>query len=77
MDESTANQSVTTRGGKRDGAGRKPTGRKKVMFFITENEKGYLKSCLEADRVAGGHTHDEFETIIESKGQQMLPLAGK
>lgn len=77
MDESTANQSVTTRGGKRDGAGRKPTGRKKVMFFITENEKGYLKSCLEAYRVAGGHTHDEFESIVELKGQQILPLAGK
>lgn len=36
MDESTANQSVTTRGGKRDGAGRKPTGRKKSNVFITE-----------------------------------------
>lgn len=77
MDDSTASQSVTTRGGKRDGAGRKPTGRKKVMFFITENEKGYLKSCLEAYRVAGGRTHDEFENIIEERGQQILPLASK
>lgn len=49
----------------------------KVMFFITEDEKGYLKSCLEAYRVAGGHTHDEFETIVEARGQQILPLASK
>ena len=47
------------------------------MFFITEDEKGYLKSCLEAYRVAGGRTHDEFENILESKGQQILPLASK
>lgn len=77
MDESTANQLASTRGGKREGSGRRPTGRKKVMFFITEDEKGYLKSCLEAYRVAGGHTHDEFETIVEARGQQILPLASK
>lgn len=50
---------------------------KKVMFLLQKNEKGYLKSCLEAYRVAGGHTHDEFESIVELKGQQILPLAGK
>lgn len=60
MNESTVNHSASTRGGKREGAGRRPTGRKKVMFFITEDEKGYLKSCLEAYRVASGPTHDEF-----------------
>ena len=77
MDESTANQLASTRGGKREGSGRRPTGRKKVMFFITEDEKGYLKSCLEAYRVSVGHTHDEFETIVEARGQQILPLASK
>ena len=76
MDDSE-NKLTTKRGGRRKGAGRRPTGRKKVMFFITEDKKLYLKSCLEAYRVAGGPTHDEFETIIESKGQQILPLAGK
>lgn len=76
MDDSE-NKLTTKRGGRREGAGRRPTGRKKVMFFITEDEKLYLKSCLEAYRVAGGATHDEFETIVESKGQQILPLAGK
>lgn len=76
MDDSE-NKLTTKRGGRREGAGRRPTGRKKVMFFITEDEKLYLKSCLEAYRVAGGPTHDEFETIIESKGQQILPLAGE
>ena len=76
MDDSE-NKLTTKRGGRREGAGRRPTGRKKVMFFITEDEKLYLKSCLEAYRVAGGPTHDEFETIVESKGQQILPLAGK
>ena len=75
MDDSE-NKLAAKRGGRR-GAGRRPTGRKKVMFFITEDEKLYLKSCLEAYRVAGGPTHDEFETIIESKGQQILPLAGE
>ena len=77
MVESKTQQTATTRGGKREGAGRRPTGRKKVMFFISEDEKGYLKSCLEAYRVAGGHTHDEFETIVEARGQQILPLASK
>lgn len=76
MDDSE-NKLTTKRGGRREGAGRRPTGRKKVMFFITEDEKLYLKSCLEAYRVAGGPTHDEFETIVESKGQQILPLAGE
>ena len=76
MDDSE-NKLAAKRGGRREGARRRPTGRKKVMFFITEDEKLYLKSCLEAYRVAGGHTHDEFETIVESKGQQILPLAGK
>ena len=76
MDDSE-NKLTTKRGGRREGAVRRPTGRKKVMFFITEDEKLYLKSCLEAYRVAGGPTHDEFETIIESKGQQILPLAGE
>ena len=76
MDDSE-NKLTTKRGGRREGAGRRPTGRKKVMFFITEDEKLYLKSCLEAYRVAGGATHDDFETIVESKGQQILPLAGK
>ena len=76
MDDSE-NKLAATRGGRREGAGRRPTGRKKVMFFITEDEKLYLKSCLEAYRVAGGATHDDFETIVESKGQQILPLAGK
>ena len=76
MDDSE-NKLAAKRGGRREGAGRRPTGRKKVMFFITEDEKLYLKSCLEAYRVAGGATHDDFETIVESKGQQILPLAGK
>ena len=75
--EDSENRPSAKRGGRREGAGRRPTGRKKVMFFITEDEKLYLKSCLEAYRVAGGPTHDEFETIIESKGQQILPLAGE
>ena len=77
MYESKTQQPASTRGGKREGAGRRPTGRKNVMFFITEDEKGYLKSCLEAYRVAGGPTHDEFETIVEARGQQILPLASK
>ena len=76
MDDSE-NKLAATRGGRREGAGRRPTGRKKVMFFITEDEKLYLKSCLDAYRVAGGATHDEFESVVESKGQQILPLAGK
>lgn len=62
-------------GGSRSGAGRpKIPGRKKTMFFITEDEKLYLKSCLEAYRVAGGKTNDEFEQELEHRGQQLLPL---
>ena len=62
-------------GGARPGAGRPKTpGRKKVMFFVTEDEKIYLKSCLEAYRAAGGPTNDEFEQELEHRGQQQLPL---
>ena len=62
-------------GGARQGAGRPKTpGRKKVMFFVTEDEKIYLKSCLEAYRAAGGPTNDEFEQELEHRGQQQLPL---
>jgi hypothetical protein len=35
------------RGGKRENAGRKSTGRKHESFYITENEKKVLKNCLE------------------------------
>ena len=44
------------------------------MFYITEDEKIYLQACLQAYRADGGKTHDEFETELETKGQQILPL---
>ena len=58
----------------RQGAGRPATGRKKTMFYITSDEKVYLQACLQAYRANGGKTHDEFETELETKGQQILPL---
>lgn len=62
-------------GGARKGAGRpKATGRKKTMFYITQDEKAYLQACLQAYRADGGKTHDDFEQELESRGQQMLPL---
>lgn len=62
-------------GGARKGAGRpKATGRKKTMFYVTQDEKAYLQACLQAYRADGGKTHDEFETELENRGQQMLPL---
>lgn len=62
-------------GGARQGAGRpKTTGRKKTMFYITHDEKTYLQACLQAYRADGGKTQDEFETELENRGQQMLPL---
>lgn len=61
-------------GGTRQGAGRPATGRKKTMFYITQDEKTYLQACLQAYRADGGKTHDEFEEELETKGQQMLPL---
>lgn len=40
------------RGGKRQGAGRKPTGRKAVMFYITEQEKSEIREYLKKLRAA-------------------------
>jgi hypothetical protein len=33
-------------GGYRDGAGRKPTGRKRLQFYVTDAEAEQLKQCL-------------------------------
>lgn len=35
------------RGGVREGAGRKVTGRKKKTFYITDEENTFLRKCLE------------------------------
>lgn len=61
-------------GGTRQGAGRPATGRKKTMFYITQDEKTYLQACLQAYRADGGKTIDEFEQELETRGQQILPL---
>ena len=43
------NQDVTAKpwGGKREGAGRKPTGRSKHIYYITEAEDQLLRECLD------------------------------
>lgn len=45
--ESNAKMEESAWGGLRPGAGRKPSGRKSVNFYITEDEKEQLKSYLD------------------------------
>jgi len=40
-------KSITGWGGSRPGAGRKPTGRKKQTFYITDEENELLRKYLE------------------------------
>lgn len=56
------NESINTWGGARPGAGRPRTeGRKKVMFYITDSEKQYLKDVLE-----------DYRTQIEATKEKSL-----
>lgn len=71
---SGGNMTNSNWGGSRKGAGRPATGRKKTMFYITQDEKTYLQACLQAYRANGSKTRDEFENELEARGQQMLPL---
>ena len=52
---------IKANGGKREGAGRKPTGRGKVNFYITEEEKALMAEFLLIYRFAGTR---EKETIV-------------
>jgi hypothetical protein len=62
------------KGGLRAGAGRKCTGRQHVKFYITAEEKDYLKHCLIEFRGKKSKENTEFENIIELRGQQRLKL---
>ena len=46
----------TNWGGSRPGAGRPPTGRKQVKFFLTDDEKAQVKQFIDAIR--GGRNND-------------------
>ena len=55
---------LTGQGGPGRGQGRKPTGRKKVVYYITEKEAGKMSSLLHhirdgtAQEPKGGGTND-------------------
>lgn len=46
----TAEATSSNRGGKREGAGRKPTGRNRHSFYVTEQERMELERCRQALR---------------------------
>ena len=44
---------TTTHGGHRPGAGRKPTGRNRLVLSVTEDERKQIKELLDKMRTAG------------------------
>lgn len=54
------------RGGHREGAGRKPSGKRKVVFYITEQEEAVLRLELARTRAKELYDQPSFETITES-----------
>lgn len=50
-----------TRGGFREGSGRKPSGRRKVNFYITVQEEKYLREKLDELRQIKGGTENVAE----------------
>lgn len=43
-------QNIPIQGGRREGAGRKPTGRKKHTYYVTEAEDAKLREYLQQSR---------------------------
>lgn len=55
------------RGGARPGAGRKPSGKHSVQFWVTESEEKYLQKALEECRRLSSYADELKNSSLKSK----------
>lgn len=53
------------RGGAREGAGRKPSGKRKAVFYITEEEEKHVRLEIERLRAKEKYNLPSFQSILE------------